>query len=88
MVQADAEVPYYWTSGNTAEVEFVIQHGAEIVPIEVKAEANVGGKSLTVYNNKYHPKYRVRFSTNNLQRNGNMLSIPSPMACWLWKFLE
>ena len=88
MAQSDAEVPYYWTSGNTAEVEFVIQHGAEIVPIEVKAEENVGGKSLTVYNEKYHPKYRVRFSSNNLQRNGNMLSIPSPMACWLWKFLE
>ena len=65
MAQADAEVPYYWTSGNTAEVEFVIQHGAEIVPIEVKAEENVGGKSLTVYNEKYHPKYRVRFSSNN-----------------------
>lgn len=88
MAQSDAEVPYYWTSGNTAEVEFVIQHGAEIVPIEVKAEENVGGKSLTVYNEKYHPKYRVRFSSNNLQRNGNMLSIPSPMACWLDRFLR
>ena len=88
MAQSNANVPYYWTSGNTAEVEFVIQHEAEIVPIEVKAEDNVGGKSLTVYNNKYHPKYRVRFSTNNLQRNENLLSIPSPMACWLGRFLQ
>ena len=87
MAQPDSDVPYYWTSGNTAEVEFVIQHGAEIVPIEVKADENVSGKSLTVYNEKYHPKFRVRFSSNNLQRNGNMLSIPSPMACWLERFL-
>lgn len=88
MSQADAEAPYYWTSGNKAEVEFVIQHQSEVVPIEVKAEENIGGKSLTVYNERYHPKYRVRFSSNNLQRNGNLLSIPSPMACWLPKFLE
>ena len=87
MAQPDSDVPYYWTSGNTAEVEFVIQHEAEIVPIEVKADENVSGKSLTVYNEKYHPKFRVRFSSNNLQRNGNMLSIPSPMACWLERFL-
>ena len=88
MAQPNADVPYYWTSGNTAEVEFVIQYETEIVPIEVKAEDNVGGKSLTVYNNKYHPKYRVRFSANNLQRNENLLSIPSPMACWLERFLH
>ncbi len=88
LAQTDADVPYYWTSGNTAEVEFVIQHGSEIIPIEVKAEENVGGKSLTVYDNKYQPKIRVRFSSNNLQKNGNLLSIPSPMACWLEKFIN
>jgi len=88
VTNADAEMPYYWTSGNTAEVEFVIQHQSEIIPIEVKAEGNVGGKSLTVYDQHYHPKHRVRCSSNNLQRNGNLLSLPSPMACWLLKFLE
>ena len=84
----DAEVPYYWTSGNKAEVEFVIQHQSEVIPIEVKAEGNVGGKSLTVYDGRYHPKNRIRFSSNNLQRNGNLLSIPSPLACWLTKLLS
>ena len=88
MAQPVSDVPYYWTSGNTAAVEFVIQYGSEIVPIEVKAEGNVGGKSLTVYEEKYHPKYRVRFSSNNLQQNGNLISIPSPMACWLEKLLS
>ena len=88
VTNADAEIPYYWTSGNTAEVEFIIQHQSEIIPIEVKAEGNVGGKSLTVYDQHYHPKHRVRCSSNNLQRNGNLLSLPSPMAGWLLKFLE
>lgn len=88
VTQPDTEVPYYWTSGNKAEVEFVIQHQSEVIPLEVKAEENVGGKSLTVYNERYHPKHRVRFSSNNLQSNGNLLSIPSPLACWLPRFLE
>lgn len=84
---ANLDMPYYWTSGNTAEVEFIIQHQSEIIPIEVKAEGNISGKSLNVYNNRYQPKHRVRFSTNNLQQNDNLLSIPSPLACWLLKFI-
>jgi len=27
---------FYWTSGEESEVDFVMQYGAEIVPIEVK----------------------------------------------------
>lgn len=81
------DVPFYWTSGNTAEVEFVIQQNDEIIPIEVKADRNISGRSLTVYDNKYQPKHRIRFSTNNLQSNGNLLSMPTPMVGWLGRFL-
>lgn len=76
------KLPYYWTSGNTAEVEFVIQHGVEIIPIEVKAGGNISGKSLSEYNRKYEPKYRFRFSSLNLQNNGGLISCPLAMACW------
>ena len=38
MTELDGNVPYYWNSGNTAEVEFVIQMGTRIIPVEVKAE--------------------------------------------------
>lgn len=79
--------PYYWTSGNSAEVEFVVQRGSDIIPIEVKAERNVSGRSLAVYNDRYAPRYRVRFSANNLQADGNLLCLPSPMVGWMDKFL-
>lgn len=83
----DDMVPCYWTSDATAEVEFVVQWNEDIIPIEVKAEKNISGRSLSEYNNKYEPRYRIRFSMLNLQFNGGMLSCPSPLAGWLDKLI-
>lgn len=85
----DGQTPYYWTSPGTAEVEFVIQWGDEIIPIEVKAEENISGSSLSVYFKKYAPRHRMRFSMLNLQYNEGLLSSPAPLAGWLdkWMFL-
>lgn len=83
-------VPTYWTSAGTAEVEFVMQWDTDIIPIEVKAEGNISGNSLALYNKKYNPRYRIRFSKLNLQYNGGLLSCPSPMAAWMdliWQLL-
>lgn len=79
----DSQAPYYWASEATAEVEFMVQWGEDIVPVEVKAEENTSGRSLTEYNKKYSPKYRIRFSMLNLQYNCGMLSSPAPLASWL-----
>lgn len=78
------EIPYYWTSAGRAEIEFVVQNGINIVPIEVKAAGCVGGKSLTVYNEKFKPAVRIRFSANNCQRNDNMISCPLYLSDWLF----
>ena len=83
----DDQKPYYWTSPGTAEVEFVIQWGNEIIPIEVKAEENITGSSLSVYNKTYTPNYRMRFSMLNLQYNCGLLSSPSALAGWLDKWM-
>ena len=79
--------PYYWSSDAKAEVEFIIQWNDEIIPIEVKAENCINGKSLSVYNDKFSPKHRIRFSMLNLQQNGNLLSSPAPMAELFKKFI-
>lgn len=85
MTLMDDQVPCYWTSDRKAEVEFVIQWGEQIIPIEVKAEDNISGNSLSEYNKKYNPKYRIRYSMLNLQFNGGLISCPSPLAGWLDK---
>ena len=83
----DSQKPYYWTSQGTAEVEFVIQWGDEIIPIEVKAEDNISGNSLAVYTKNYAPRHRMRFSMLNLQYNCGLLSSPAPLAGWLGKWM-
>ena len=82
------EVPFYWSPDSRAEIEFVIQWNDEIIPIEVKAENCVSGRSLSVYKEKYAPKHRIRFSFLNLQYNCGMLSCPSPKADRLPSLLE
>lgn len=82
------KTPHYWTiQGNRAEVDFLIQHGLEIIPIEVKAGDNVTGKSLIEYNKKYNPKLRIRFSMLNIKRNDNLLNLPIFLCDWLSKII-
>ena len=88
MTELDGNVPYYWNSGNTAEVEFVIQMGTRIIPVEVKAENRISGRSLSEYAKKFSPEYRIRYSFQNLQHNDGLLSCPSPLAGWTRKLLE
>ena len=81
------DMPFYWSSDSRAEIELVIQWQEEIIPIEVKAENCISGRSLSVYNERYKPKHRVRFSFQNLLCNCGLLSCPSPLADWLPKLL-
>lgn len=78
------KTPHYWTlQGNKAEVDFLIQNGLEIIPIEVKAEDNVNGKSFAEYNKKYNPRIRLRYSLLNIKRNGNLINFPIFLCDWL-----
>lgn len=55
--------PYYWSASNSSgEIDFIIQHEDEIVPIEVKAEENLKSKSLQAFCEKYPGLSPVRIS--------------------------
>lgn len=75
-------MPRYWMSEGKAEVDFIIQHDNRIFPIEVKSAHNTGGKSLFVYNEQYHPELRIRYTTNNLKIDDNLLNIPIFLVDW------
>lgn len=70
------EVPYYWKSGNMAEVDFVAQFDDKIIPIEVKSALNVKSRSLSVYRNKYKPEISIRTSMQNIKNNEGLINIP------------
>ena len=78
----------YWTSEGKAEVDFLLQNSLEIIPMEVKSAHSVAGKSLAVYNDLYSPNLRIRFSFNNLRKDGNLLNIPVFLADWTKKLIN
>ncbi len=78
---------YYWSSGNMAEVDFVLQQGAEIIPIEVKSEKSVKSRSLAEYRKKYNPMYAVRTSMVPELTNATLLNIPLFMISSLSKWI-
>ncbi len=76
LLENGCDVAYYWSSGNTAEVDFIVQSGTEIVPIEVKSEKNVKARSLAEYRKRYKPKYSVKASMR-IEANGiEVLNVP------------
>ncbi|SFD16940.1 hypothetical protein SAMN05518672_101852 [Chitinophaga sp. CF118] len=80
-------IPRYWTSGNQAEVDFLIQVKNEIIPIEVKSDENIRSKSLTVYHNLYQPTVRIRYSLKNLKKDDGLINIPLFMVDYTEKLL-
>ena len=76
LVKSVTDTLYYWSSGNMAEVDFVLQQGAEIVPVEVKLEKSVKSRSLAEYRKKYNPTYAVRTSMVPELTNATLLNIP------------
>lgn len=73
---ANGQKLMYWESGNQAEIDFILYNDDGIIPIEVKANDNVGSQSLNIYMNRYNPKYAIKLSTKNFGFINNIKSIP------------
>lgn len=76
-------MPRYWSRSNPPyEVDFLIQRENDIIPVEVKSEANVTSRSLRKFKELFpdQVKLRVRFSLENLKLNDDVLNIPLFMA--------
>ena len=68
---------FYWArERGDAEVDFIIQNGEQILPLEVKAETNLRAKSLKVYYEKYEPIIAIRTSMADYERQDWMMNIP------------
>lgn len=67
---------FYWASEHSAELDFVLQKGSDIIGIEVKKGTKVHSKSLSVFIQKYKPAYSIRFSEKNFGKTDTTLSIP------------
>lgn len=72
--------PRYWTSGNIAEVDFLLQYKNDIIPIEVKSDENIRSKSLSVYRKTFSPQTSIRYSLRNLKHEDGLINIPLFLA--------
>ena len=88
LISINNEIPYYWTSGNTAEVDFIWQLEEKIIPFEVKSGVNVKSKSLSLYINKYNPKIAIRTSMKNIEKQNKILNIPLYLLWNLKKYIK
>ena len=61
--------PYYWNSGNTAELDFIFENEDKIIPVEAKADIHTRAKSYGLYCKKYKPKIGFKFSMKNVGSN-------------------
>ena len=68
---------YYWTNDRgSAEIDFLLDTGTEVIPVEVKAEKNLKAKSLKTYCEKFKPKTAVRTSMSDYKKEDWLTNIP------------
>ena len=61
--------PYFWRSGNTAEVDFLYESDGEMIPVEVKSADNTQAKSYKQFCKRYSPYRGVKLSAKNIAEN-------------------
>lgn len=69
-------VCYFTNDRGSCEVDFVVDTGETVVPIEVKAEANLKAKSLKTFCEKYNPETAVRTSMSDYKKEEWLINLP------------
>lgn len=72
----DLGIYYYTNDRGSCEIDFVVDTGEQIVPIEVKAETNLRAKSLKTYRERFEPEFSVRTSMADYKKEDWLLNLP------------
>lgn len=75
-------VYYYSNDNSTLEIDFVVQHDAHIIPIEVKAEENLRAKSLRQFVTDNTGLHGVRFSMSDYREQDWLTNVPLWAVRW------
>ena len=67
---------YYWTTDGKAELDFVLQLGDDIIPVEVKTGVRTKSRSLAMFTEKYKSAYSIRISSKNFGFENGIKSVP------------
>lgn len=72
----DLGIYYYTNDRGTCEVDFILDMGRQIIPVEVKAEVNLKAKSLKTYCERFHPAISVRTSMTDYKKEEWLVNLP------------
>ena len=71
--------PHYYADKNS-EIDFVLQNGTEIIPVEAKGGEEKSAASFKKYVREHKPKNAVRFSKRGYRKDGDFANIPLYLA--------
>ena len=72
----DLDIYYYTNDRGSCEVDFVVDTGEGIIPVEVKAEVNLKAKSLKAYRERFSPEISVRTSMADYKKEEGLINLP------------
>ena len=89
LVRQFEAAPRYWADAQH-EVDFIIQRGGDILPVEAKAGENISATSIKRYLKNYEAEtpFAVRLSTRNLSFDGKILNVPLFLTDELHRLLD
>lgn len=71
--------PHYY-SERSGEIDFVVQYGTEIIPVEAKGGEDKSAPTFKKYISEHQPKYAVRFSKWGYRKDGYITNMPLYLA--------
>lgn len=78
--------PRYYSDKNS-EIDFMIQHGTKIIPVEAKGGEDKSAPSFKRYVTEHKPECALRFSKRNYRKDGSITNLPLYLACRTKSFL-
>ena len=76
LVATCASSVFYYSNDARLEIDFLIQYGRDIVPIEAKAEENLRSKSLSTFVASHPELHGLRFSMSDYRKQDWMTNVP------------
>lgn len=67
---------YYTNERGSCEIDFLVDDGEMVIPLEVKAEVNLRAKSLKIYKEKFAPEISVRTSMADYRMEEWLMNLP------------
>ncbi len=71
--------PRYFSDKNS-EIDFALQYGTEIIPVEVKGGEDKSAPSFKRYIAEHQPEYAIRYSKRGYRKDGKMINLPLYLA--------